>query len=115
MGPSLCPPWGAEPRGSPPPWSSTQNDLRAGAPPRSPRRPRPAPARLQPFPVELSGTRHCPRPPDWGPAQPRERPRGVKKKDVSYSRPAGRLAPDPAELAWASVELAALEYRARRG
>ena len=65
--------------------------------------------------MELSGTRHCPRPPNGGPAQPRERPRGVQKKDVSYSRPTGRLAPDPAALAWASVELAALEYRARRG
>jgi transposase len=39
----------------------------------------------------------------------------VKKKDVSSSRPTGRLAPAPAELAWGSVELAALEYRARRG
>jgi hypothetical protein len=38
-----------------------------------------------------------------------------EKKDVSYSRPTGRLAPAPAELAWASVERAALEYRARRG
>jgi len=27
----------------------------------------------------------------------------------------GRLAPNPAELAWASLELAALKYRARRG
>jgi hypothetical protein len=27
----------------------------------------------------------------------------------------GQLAPRPAELAWASLELAALEYRARRG
>jgi hypothetical protein len=27
----------------------------------------------------------------------------------------GRLTPKPAELAWASLELAALEYRARRG
>src|SRR5215470_3344253 len=39
----------------------------------------------------------------------------LKKKDVSYSRPTGRLTPAPAELAWASLELAALEYRARRG
>src|SRR5712691_611328 len=37
------------------------------------------------------------------------------KKRVSYSRPTGRLAPDPAELARASLERAALEYRARRG
>jgi hypothetical protein len=34
---------------------------------------------------------------------------------VSFYRPTGRLAPDPAALAYASVELAALEYQARRG
>ena len=34
---------------------------------------------------------------------------------MSFSRPTGRLAPDPAALAYASVELAALEYQARRG
>ena len=39
----------------------------------------------------------------------------VLKNDVSYSQPTGRLAPAPAELLWASLELAALEYRARRG
>src|SRR5438445_1819648 len=39
----------------------------------------------------------------------------LKKKAVSYSRPTGRLAPAPAELAWASLELAALEYQARQG
>jgi hypothetical protein len=39
----------------------------------------------------------------------------VKNKDVSYSRPTGRLAPDPAALAWASLALAALESRAQRG
>src|SRR5712691_7385415 len=39
----------------------------------------------------------------------------LKKKDVSYSRPTGRLDPAPADLAYASLELAALEYRARRG
>src|SRR5215208_1831935 len=38
-----------------------------------------------------------------------------EKKDVRYSRPTGRLAPDPAELSYASLDLAALEYRARRG
>ena len=35
--------------------------------------------------------------------------------DVSYSRPTGRLAPHPAELAWAALALAAHEYRARQG
>src|SRR5207245_11809886 len=43
------------------------------------------------------------------------RPLRVKKKDVSYYRPTGRLDPSPAALAYASLELAALEYRARRG
>ena len=41
--------------------------------------------------------------------------REVLKKDVNYSRPTGRLAPDPAALAFAHLELAALEYWARRG
>jgi hypothetical protein len=45
----------------------------------------------------------------------RESVREVLKKDVTYSRPTGRLDPDPAALAYASLELAALEYRARRG
>jgi hypothetical protein len=34
---------------------------------------------------------------------------------LSYCRPTGRLDPKPADLAYASLELAALEYRARRG
>src|SRR5438132_1465913 len=46
----------------------------------------------------------------------RESVRGVlKKKDVSYYRPTGRLDPTPADLAYGSLELAALEYRAHRG
>src|ERR1700704_3238650 len=65
--------------------------------------------------MELSRTRHGPGPPDRRTGEPRERPRGVKKKDVSYSRPTGRLDPNPADLAYASLELAALEYQARRG
>jgi len=39
----------------------------------------------------------------------------VKKKAVSYDRPTGRRAPAPAALAYGSLELAALEYQARRG
>jgi hypothetical protein len=39
----------------------------------------------------------------------------VKKNALSYCRPTGRLAPDPAALAFGHLELAALEYRARRG
>ena len=38
-----------------------------------------------------------------------------EKKDLSYYRPTGRLDPNPAALAYASIELAALEYQARRG
>src|SRR2546428_2079545 len=34
---------------------------------------------------------------------------------VSYYRPTGRLDPNPADLAYGSLELAALEYQARRG
>jgi len=45
----------------------------------------------------------------------RESVRAVLKKDVSYSRPMGRLDPTPADLASASLARAALEYRARRG
>src|SRR4029453_7318002 len=59
VGPSLRQPGSPRLGGSPPPRSPTQSDLRASAPPRSTRRPRPPPARLQPFAVELSGTRLC--------------------------------------------------------
>jgi hypothetical protein len=38
-----------------------------------------------------------------------------KKNELSFYRPTGRLTPDPAALAYGSIELAALEYRARRG
>jgi hypothetical protein len=34
---------------------------------------------------------------------------------LSFYRPTGRLAPTPADLAYGSLELAALEYQARRG
>ena len=34
---------------------------------------------------------------------------------MSCYRPTGRLDPDPAALAYGSIDLAALEYRARRG
>src|SRR5207245_8457708 len=39
----------------------------------------------------------------------------LEKNTVSYCRPTGRLDPAPADLAYGSLELAALEYRARRG
>lgn len=41
--------------------------------------------------------------------------RVLKKNALSYCRPTGRLVPTPADLAYGSVDLAALEYRARRG
>src|SRR5499433_3615577 len=39
----------------------------------------------------------------------------MKKNTLIYCRPTGRLDPTPADLASGSLELAALEYRARRG
>src|SRR5262249_44904349 len=39
----------------------------------------------------------------------------LEKNTLSYCRPTGRLNPTPAGLAYGSLELAALEYRARRG
>ena len=40
---------------------------------------------------------------------------GCEKKERSSYRPTGRHDPRPTDLAYASLELAALEYRARRG
>ena len=65
--------------------------------------------------MALPRPRHRLGPRDGDPAKPRKCPRHVKKNDVSYCRPTGRLHPDPADLAYASLELAALEYQARRG
>jgi hypothetical protein len=39
----------------------------------------------------------------------------LKKNTLSDCRPTGRLDPHPADLAYASLELAAWEYRARQG
>src|SRR5215216_4993747 len=50
-----------------------------------------------------------------GPTRPRKCARCLKKKKVSYYRPTGRLDPNPADLAYGSIDLAALEYRACRG
>src|SRR5215216_1289585 len=50
-----------------------------------------------------------------GPTRPRKCARCLKKKRVSYYRPTGRLEPNPADLAYGALELAALEYQARRG
>src|SRR5262244_3091108 len=65
--------------------------------------------------MELSRTRDRPRSRDWGPVGSGKCARGVKKKKVSYYRPTGRLDPNPADLAYGSVDLAALESRARQG
>jgi hypothetical protein len=65
--------------------------------------------------VELSCTRDRRRPRDRGPAWPGKCPLRLKKKDLSYYRPTGRLDPAPADLAYGSLELAALAYQARRG
>jgi hypothetical protein len=65
--------------------------------------------------MELPRTGHGFGSTDRGPARPGERPLRIKKKDVSYYRPTGRLDPAPAALAYGSLELAALEYQARRG
>ena len=65
--------------------------------------------------MELSRTCDRLRPRNRGPTRPRKCTRCIKKNTVSYCRPTGRLDPTPADLAYGSVDLAALEYRARRG
>jgi hypothetical protein len=65
--------------------------------------------------MELSRTRDRLSPRHWGPTWSCKCARGVKNNTVTYCRPTGRLAPTPADLASGSVDLAALEYRARRG
>jgi transposase len=65
--------------------------------------------------VELSGTRHHHYARHRGPSGPRKCPQSVKKNARRYGRPTGRLAPNPAELAYGHLALAALEYRAQRG
>jgi len=65
--------------------------------------------------MEWSGTREGFSAPNWEPLGPREHPWRLKKNALSYCRPTGCLDPKPADLADGSVDLAALEYRARRG
>jgi DDE superfamily endonuclease len=65
--------------------------------------------------MELSRTRHRVGPPHRGPTRPRARTLCVKNNALSYCRPTGRRDPNPADLAFAHLELAALEYRARQG
>src|SRR6476646_5971539 len=83
--------------------------------PQSSRRSRPPRAWFDPFSMELSRTRDRRRPRDRCPAWPGKCARCVKKNTLSYCRPTGRLDPSPADLAYGSLELAALEYQARRG
>lgn len=65
--------------------------------------------------MELSRTGHGVGTTNRHPTRPREHPLRIKKNALSYCRPTGRLAPTPADLAYGSVALAALEYRARQG
>ena len=65
--------------------------------------------------MELPRTGRSVRPTNRGPPGPCKRPLRFKKKNVSYYRPTGRLDPNPADLASGAIDLAALEYRARRG
>ena len=65
--------------------------------------------------MEWSRTGGRPRPRNRGPTRPRKCPRCLKKNTRSSCRPTGRLDPHPADLAYGSLALAALEYRARRG
>ena len=65
--------------------------------------------------MELPRTGHGVGPTDRGPPRPCKGARGVKKNHVSSDRPTGRLDPAPAELAYGSLDLAALESQARRG
>lgn len=65
--------------------------------------------------MELSPTRHGLGPRNRGPNWPRKCALGVKKNALSYCRPTGRLEPDPADLDFARLDLAALEDRAHRG
>src|ERR671939_1289970 len=64
--------------------------------------------------MELSRAGDRPSSRNRSPTRPRKCARCLKKKNVSYYRPTGRLDPNPADLAYGSLELAALEYRARR-
>jgi hypothetical protein len=63
--------------------------------------------------VSRTGARLHPR--NRSATRPRKCPRSLKKHTVSSCRPTGRLDPTPADLAYGSIALAALAYRARRG
>ena len=65
--------------------------------------------------MELPRTRDRARPTVRSPAGPRQWALSLKKNTLRSCRPTGRLASTPAALAYGSLELAALESRARRG
>ena len=93
MGAALCPAGPQGLRGSPPLRSTAQSHVRAGTAPQSPRRSRPPPASAPSFPMELPRTRDRARPADRRPAGARKCPLCLKKNDVSFYRPTGRLIP----------------------
>src|SRR4029450_4555817 len=76
---------------------------------------RPAGPRLSSCPMELSRAGNRLHPRNRGATRPRKCPLYLKKNTESYCRPPGRLDPTPADLAYGPIDLAALEYRARRG
>ena len=63
--------------------------------------------------MELSRTRTRVGPTHRGASWARKYPLCIKKNALSYCRPTGQLTPSSADLAYASIDLAALEYRAR--
>jgi hypothetical protein len=65
--------------------------------------------------MEVPRPRYGAGPPDRRPTRSRACARCLKKKKVRSYRPTGRLDPTPADLAYGSLALAALEYQARWG
>src|SRR5215470_10955381 len=115
MGLPFCAPGYAGARRPPALWATAQSHMRVGTAPQALGRSRPPKARVHPFPMELSRTCDRLSPRDGSPTRSGERPWCPKKNALSYCRPTGRLDPTPADLAYGSIDLAALEYRARRG
>src|SRR5215831_1556714 len=115
MGATLCQPGRVRPRGSSASWTTAQSHVRTRTAPQPPRRSRPAPARLALLPVELSRPGDRLGAPHRSPAWSRKCPLGLKKNALSSCQPTGQLTPTSAALASASIDLAALDYRAQRG
>jgi hypothetical protein len=115
MGATLCQPGRVRSRGSSAFWPAAQRHVRTRTAPPPPRRSRPASARRALLPMELSRTGDRVGATHRGPAWARKWPRGLKKNARSSCRPTGQLTPTSADLSDASLDLAALAYRARRG